>query len=450
MRDTIRQALMERREEGGALPSIRDLARLFGASPQTVHKAVGDLAGEGVLHVIPRKGVFWGPRPESIQERIFRVPVRQDVRERLLADLRQGVFHPHRELPSRKELARIYGTSARKIGSILDQCAGTGDLVRRGRSFLPPPPLVRLSQGVLLVVVRCDAAGRILLESEREVDFLKSVRREALEHDLRVLVVGYHERPGGGALLDPRGAPFSVKHVPGVLVGCIVSTWLVLRPRVLLSSLRGASVPIAVWWEHPRAEFPTRGPGGAPIAGFDLSFGKSPGLAVGRRLVAEGFREAAYLSPYHDNDWSRARLLGLREAFRPMGGEIHEYVDERFQSHWQLEQESGSIAGARRRLRRILAGFLADPGLGRIPAWVVVNDIATVEILDLLRESGRDRPRLVSFDSASASESLRFDSFEFHTDGMVRRMFHHVFHPDDRATAREPVLEMVGRLVLRS
>ena len=40
----------------------------------------------------------------------------------------------------------------------------------------------------------------------------------------------------------------------------------------------------------------------------------------------------------------------------------------------------------------ILAGFLADPGLGRIPAWVVVNDIATVEILDLLRESGRDRP----------------------------------------------------------
>lgn len=450
MRETIRQALMERREEGGALPSIRDLARLFGASPQTVHKVVGDLAREGVLHVMPRKGVFWGPRPETTQERIFRIPVQQDIRERLLADLRQGVFHPHRELPSRKELARIYGTSTKKIGSILEHCVGAGFLVRRGRSFLPPPALVRLSQGVLLVVVRCDAAARILLESEREVDFLKSVRREALEHDLRVLVVGYHERPGGGALLDPRGMPFSVRHVPGVLVGCIVSTWLVRRPRVLLSTLRGASVPIAVWWEHPRAEFPTRGPGGAPIAGFDLSFGNSPGIAVGRRLVAEGFREAAFLSPYHDNDWSRARLRGLREAFRPEGGVVHEFVDERFQSHWHLEQESGSGAGARRILRRSLAASLDDPRLGRIPAWVVVNDAAAVEVLELLRERGRDRPRLVSFDSTSASESLRFDSFEFHTDGMVRRMFHHVFHPDDRATAREPVVEMVGRLVLRS
>lgn len=450
MRETIRRALMERREEGGVLPSIRELARLFGASPQTVHKVLGDLAREGVLHVLPRKGAFWGSGPERIQERVFRIPVQQDVRERLLADLRQGVFHPHRELPSRKELARIYGTGTRKIGSVLEHCAATGVLVRRGRTFLPPPPLVRVSQGILLVVVRCDAAGRILLESEREVDFLKSVRREALEHDLRVLVAGYHERPDGGSLLDPRGVPFSVRHAPGALVGCVVSTWLVLRPRVLLSTLRGASVPIAVWWEHPRDQFPTRGPGGAPIAGFDLSFGGSAGVAVGRRLVAEGFREAAFLSPYHDNDWSRARLRGLREEFRQVGGEVREHVDERFHSHWHLEQEAGSGAGARRLLRRSLAAFLADPGLGRIPAWVVVNDAAAVEVLELLREGGRDRPRLVSFDSTSASESLRFDSFEFHTDGMVRRMFHHVFHPDDRAALREPVVEMVGRLVLRS
>lgn len=449
MRERIERALFEGRRRGGKLPSVRELARRFGASPQTVHKAIANLAARGVLHVLPRKGAFWGATPDPEPGNLLKIPHWMQVRERLLDDIRKGAFHPHREMPSRKEMAGLYGIPRKRLSALVDEFVSSGILRRSGRGLTLPPPLARPSQSVVLAVVRCDARGRIILETEREADFLKSLRREALEQDARVNVVGYHESEGSGTFLDPRGGACRPQDLPGVVVGCVASTWLLRDPLAMIRSLQPIKVPIAVWWEHPRDRFPARWPRESPLAGYDLSFGKSPGIEVGRRLLAEGFREVAFVSPYHGNDWSRSRLEGLREAMGTEGGVVTDFVSEAFHSPWHLRSGSEGDPEGDMVLGRILGGFLEDPALSASPAWVVVNDEATAMLLDLAAERGIRIPRLVSFDGGSLSETRRFDSFEFHNDGMVRRMFRHIFHRRPLPTNVPALEEMVGRLVLR-
>lgn len=449
MRRIIVERLLEERKAKGALPSIREMARSFGASPQTVQKALVDLVGMGEIHVLERKGAFWGKEPVPARLEPQAQSRERDALERLGTDLRRGVFHPLRALPARKELSVLYGVSLRKIGQFLNELVASGSLERHGRSFRLPAPALRQSQGSVLVAVRCDESGRILLETEREIDFMKSVRREAAERDLRVHVVGCHEGVQGIRLLDPAGSQTEIGHLSGVPIGVIVSTWLVRDPHSLLAALRRLGLPISVWWEHAVADFRVPRHGRSPVAAFNLSFGAAPGRAVGGRMVAEGFRSIAWISPYHGNDWSRARLSGLREAIAKSDVALVECVDDRFHSRWHMDEISQGHKGGAKLLREVLAGFLDRGELQGVPAWVVVNDQAAVELLGLLKERGMARPRILSFDATSDSESYRFDSFEFHTEGMVRRMLHHLFQPTALLGDRQTVQEMVGRLLLR-
>lgn len=445
MRERIEQLLRGRRQERGALPSVRELAQELGVSPQTVHKALRELAREGLIHSLPRKGCFWGTGrdepaglpQESLEDRL---------RQRFLADLRKGAYHPWKELPSRPALAQVYGVGERRVGRMLGSLAGQGVLERRGRGYFPAPVRRKEPGSTVLAVVRCDARGELLLETEREIDFLKSVRKECAEQDLGLRCLGYWE--DGRRLLDGSGTEVDPLRLPGTLLGALVSTWLVLEPEALLERLGRLRIPLSVWWERAAQDFPKRRPR-AGLTGFNLSFGESAGAAVGRHLAAHGRLETAYVSPYHGNDWSRARLAGLREALEAQGGRVREWVEPRHFSPWHLRELGGGEDGLRRLLETTLAGFLEDPGLRACPTWVLANDQAAVAMRRLLRGSGL-APRLVGFDNSADSERLGFDSFEFHTEGMVRQMLLHLASPQASLFAEHPVHEMIGRLVVRA
>jgi len=446
MREQIERAIRGMRRERGALPSVRDLGRELGASPQTVHKVLRSLAQEGLVYALPQKGFFWGG--DGTGDMVARIePLEERLRNRLLADLRHGVYHPWKELPARKALAQIYGAGERRIGRLLGGLAEQGILERRGRGyFLAPPPRIAPSTSVL-VVVRCDARGELLLETDREIDFLKSIRRELAEQGLGSVRLGWCEE--SGRFLDSTGCEIDPAQVPGALLGVLVSTWLVLAPQGLLHRLVRLKLPLSVWWEHPAEEFPHLRPRSG-LAGFNLSFGESAGMAVGRHLASQGLLDVAFVSPYHANDWSRLRLKGLREALEAHGGRVTELVEMRHYSPWHLQEIGGGEAGMRRLLDGTLAGFLEDPQLRALSTWVMVNDLAAVEMNGLLRGHPDLSPRLIGFDNSSDSERLGLDSFEFHTDGMVRQMLHHIAHPGAALFSDEPIREMIGRLVLRT
>lgn len=213
---------------------------------------------------------------------------------------------------------------------------------------------------------------------------------------------------------------------------------------------RALRVPISVWWEHPPREFPRGGSSRAPVLGFNISFGPSSGVVVGRHLRARGVGPIAFISPFHGGDWSQARLDGLREGLRGSDLEIAPFLDETRSSAWEHHQAEGGVTAGEEKIRAILAGFLDRMDLERHPVWVAVNDHTAVLLLDLLRERARPRPYIVSFDNSSISDAHQIDSFEFHTEGMVRQMLYHVLHPKARLFRNGGLHEMVGRLVLRT
>lgn len=446
MRTFIEDRLRSRRRDRGALPSVRELALEFGASPRTVHGALRRLAAEGVVHAIDRKGFFWGPTgldapapAETVEERFA---------ARFLADLRQGVYHPWKALPPRKALGQIYGIGVRSVGRVVERLVERAILETRGREVFFAAPSRSAPSTSVLVVVRCDGRGEFLLDGEREIDFLKSVRRELSDQGLGMVRVGYCQ-DDGGRFLDQSGTEIEPSRVRGPLLGAIVSTWLVTDPLALLDRLEPLRIPLSVWWEHPAESFPRRR-FRSGLAGFNLSFGESAGTAVARHLVAKGRLDVAFVSPYHGNDWSPARLQGLQGTLRACGGGVRPFVASEVHSPWDLRRRSGGEGQGRRLLDQILLGFLRDNELRACSTWVMVNDLAASAMHRLLREVEGPRPYLVGFDNSSDSERLGFDSFEFHTDGMVRQMLHHLANPKAELFARSPIHEMIGRLVVRA
>ena len=425
---------------------MRELASEFGASPRTVHLALRDLERQGVVHALARKGFFWGtPEPVSATRP---VPPEESFASRFLEDLRRGTYHPWKALPPPKMLAQVYGVGVRSVRRVVEQLSGGGILETRGRDAFLATPSRKAPGTSVLVVVRCDERGAFLLDTEREIDFLKSVRKELAEQDLGMIRVGYCEQ-AGGTFLDSAGREIEPQRLRVPVLGAIVSTWLVHDPLLLLERLEPSGLPLSVWWEHTADDFPRRR-FRAGIAGFNLSFGESAGTAVGRFLTSRSLLEAAFVSPYHGNDWSPARLRGLERQMLACGGAVRAFVASEYHSPWDLQRRSGGRTRGPDLLERILLRFLEDPTLLDTPTWVMVNDHAAACMHRLLRKRGGPEPLLVGFDNTSESERLGFDSFEFHTDGMVRQMLHHLARPDAALFRGDPIHEMIGRMVVRS
>lgn len=446
---TLESQLLEAADrDGQPLPSVRALAKHHGVTPLTMHRALRRLAQEGRVHAVPRKGFFWGsqplPKPPLTAPPKLRL---EGVRDRLLEDLRRGVFHPHKPLPDARSLGEIHGVGARRMAGLLAALVEQGWLVRRGHGLFTASPSSPPSRATVVVVSRCDRDGMFLIDSERETDFLKSIRIQARELGLEAVFAGWHEGAAGGRLLDRDGRELHIEHVHGTLLGMIASTWLVQDPLAMLRQLRRAKVPVSVWWEHPATDFPSVRAGS--LVGFNLSFGTSAGWEVGRHLRTLPEGSVAYVSPFHASEWSRARLEGLQQALEGSGIRILPCVDSTWESAWHMRQARGDASEGEALLRGILHRLLSENALGEQPTWVVVNDHVALHMIPLAREMGLPRPWIVSFDNTSASEAWQFDSFEFHTDGMVRQMLHHILHPDAKMFRGGGLHEMMGRMVTR-
>jgi DNA-binding LacI/PurR family transcriptional regulator len=99
-----------------------------------------------------------------------------------------------------------------------------------------------------------------------------------------------------------------------------------------------------------------RAPGGdapANVRVLPIGMSMAAGARVGRLLLRLGHRRIAYVDPHPDQEWSRSRLRGLRDAFRAAGledGVVHVRV------------ESSEPVGATDKRGRGLAEIVAQLG----------------------------------------------------------------------------------------
>jgi DNA-binding transcriptional regulator YhcF (GntR family) len=449
------------RKPHAPLASIRDLARHFGVSVNTVQRALRDLSARGAAYGLPGKGYYWGKGPAplaSLPQRNAAGPDR--IAEALKRDLRAGALDPFARLPARKALADRYRASARTLRQALLSLERDGVLDRDGRTFrfkagpLSPPG------SLVILVTRCDPSGRLLLDSERELDFLKAAYAESRALRMELKVIGFDP---GGRLLDRQGR--AAPAVPGgrPVLGFLVSTWLVPDVLGILSLLKPHRLPIAVWWEHSPADFSRlRFP--RDVVLFNLSFGEGPGARVAETLLGLGHTRVLFLSPFHASAWSQQRLEGLRKRIlKAPGGRVAAATSAAHASPWNFQAEAWrelrktdralamddpkvmhrKSRNLARRVRAMLAAAPPDPAA---TAWVCVNDEVAEIAAAFLKQRGGPAPYLISFDNSAASYRLGIDSFAFDAGAMAREMLFHLTRPPAEVLPGRGLVELEGRV----
>ena len=433
------------------LPSIRTLAGFYGVAPLTMHRILQSLAEQGHIYAIAHKGFFWGNRPAKFPSWPANIGLqrRDEIGNSLRSSLERGDLDPFAELPSLKTLAHQYGSTPRTISLVLQDLAQKHLLQRKGRhwSFRIPPE--NRHRNSVVLVQRCDAKGCLLIDTDREMDFIKAVYREVAAHDLQLQIIGWN------------GSEMRWVSKETLVLGILVSTWLIPDVQKLMSQLRKKGLPIAVWWEHPKQTVPISRKD--RVAYFNLSFGRVPGELVAEHLLRKKCSRIIFLSPFHQSEWSRNRYEGMRDILLANQIPMELFADNKHSSSWEFQEEAwkesrkitpqihfDSPKVIRRRdekIRSILMKWIKlIEAIEPRTAWVCVNDQVAEMVMDwLLSKSLQIQPYLVSFDNSKQSFRLQFDSFAFNTESMVRNMLHHLLQP-----GAERLQELQGSVVCKS
>lgn len=448
LRTEILQALLRSPGSPGArLPSVRTLAKSFGAAPGTARSALAELCDGTRAYAVPGKGCFWGKRPER---ELPELPETQSesLARKFREDWTSGYLKPDLKFPMMKELCARYGVSLPLLRHFLTQKAESGAIVRLGHGrYRFAYPKTPGNEGEVLLVTRCDRSGYFPSASERETEFLRSMYRRAAENNLKLRLIGFHE--ASGMFLSRSGEPCTLSDFPRAL-GAVVSTLLVWNPENMLAPFHSVTYPVSVWWEQPPEKFP-RFLKGHRWAFFNATFGTFPGMIVGEFLKKRGCSSVAYISPYHASSWSADRFSGLEKS----GLGVTAFTDAEFASPWdfrELARKNGGMDSVEMRARALCEHKLKEIAKDIPPfdAWVCVNDEVASILQDLSERGEIPRPPyMVGFDNSEESYLMRLDSFEFNIDTMVSQaLFHLLFRNADSEFSGE-LREVHGSVIVK-
>jgi hypothetical protein len=325
-----------------------------------------------------------------------------------------------------------------------------GILTRTGRKFFFVNKRSSQSQdslSELIFVTRCNSWGGFTAESEREMDFLRMVYKKAGADNYKLILLGINET--NGQLIDRSGKPRKLSDFQNA-VGAILSTLLVMHPQKLLHLFAGVKFPVSVWWEHPIESLPPRFINKTNWTFFNSTFGRLPGIEMGKFLQSKGFGQVVYISPYHDSSWSVDRLEGLRES----GISVTALTDEEFASPWDYKQIArGKVAKFSVELyarelvkRKILSLITRNKDNKQLPLVCVNDEVASV-IIELAEEGKIGLPKQIfGFDNSAESYLLRLPSYEFNTQALVDHIFYSIENPDAFSNTRK-VQQILGSVI---
>jgi DNA-binding LacI/PurR family transcriptional regulator/DNA-binding transcriptional regulator YhcF (GntR family) len=449
------------------LPPVRVLACQAGVSYVTMVRAVRRLVGEGRLVAVqgrgtvvagaqaPGAGPAAGERPT--RGKVGRPAFWQALAVQVSGDLVEGRFGTGSDLPSLKELARVYHVNHRTLSRALTRLGERGQLVRCGRSYRVPALHSGRGQGCVVLVARGSEAGRQVLFDERTADRLRQLENQCHRAGvaLRVLpVVHRNDR-----LMRSDGARGFGEEEGFAVLGYILSTTGMRGPSVLdlERRLAGYAKPVAVLDEDDLLGGTLSG--GAQTALFVSAGSAACGRRVGRFLRGLGHRRAAYFSMFAAEPWSINRLAGLREAFGATGS-VREFaaesIDDLVSSAPEVDRMLGALglpgvavgdlsmatALAVEQIRRAvrqnkLQQFLAplfDSALcdDTVTCWVGANDDVALQCLQYLHLRSVEVPERVSvvgFDDTFGATYWELSSFTFDTPTVVHTVLAHVLQP---------------------
>jgi DNA-binding LacI/PurR family transcriptional regulator/DNA-binding transcriptional regulator YhcF (GntR family) len=448
--------------EGSRLPTTVDLAMSAHVSPNAMCRAVGILKKKKLISVSRKSGIFIGPERKVVREP--RLNKWQKIRARIEQDIIAGRFFTSDELPSMRELMKLYGVSFQLIRKVAGALASEGVIERYKGKFKIKKPEASHRYASILLAGPGFPSGKMSFYQERFRDANHQMEKDCNAANITFVHWGLHpENHEEFYRLLKSGRNF---------IGYVVWSNR-LGPdeaRELVETISKSGKPVAIIDEQVDFVLPESLRDEAHIRIFSIA-GRSAGRQVVRLLFNLGHRHIAYVSPFHKHPWSVYRLAGMTETARdvgfdsavsaltvdsfdaesaPLGDALKEKIasltrefdpliirqTERFvpivNGIHDFTRDVFFIEATRQRVWPLLEQVLARHP---VTAWIGANDNIATLAIDYLRREGKRIPRdmaVVGFDDSHLAYEYDMTSYNFDFSGIGRKAFTFIIHPAHR------------------
>lgn len=461
------------------LPSVADMARSAGVSVVTMQKAVHAFSAQGEITATPGQGIHVNHEP--VPHRTARpVPPPATIShhkwhrtaEGIQSDILKGTFARGTLLPHSRELAARYGVSYKTLRKALRFLAEQQVLSSDMSRFRVPAWGSEKAGSCIILIVRGLPWGPMFPLSPRTVSNLRVLENQCARNRVALKIATVNDE--GIRLLSASGREMSIGEAVQTLpvLGFVVWTMglSAYDPSSIIRSLYRHRAPVAVFDEGDNITVPAPSSSRTKVKHFLLGTSRAAGRSVARHLLGLGHMHIAFISPYHDADYSHRRLEGLYMEYRACGQtrSITECVS--------AERLPDGACGRWHKSKEAFADFLCDQGwfghshgeplsektllratrqlrdiahnqdlrdvlypllqqamsLQKATAWVLINDQCAIEAVDYCASRGRNVPRdisIVSFDNSTEATLEGITSYNFNTGAYMHAMMNHLFNP---------------------
>ncbi|MBD3242066.1 MAG: GntR family transcriptional regulator [Chitinivibrionales bacterium] len=314
----------------GSLPPVRTMARAAGLSASSITRAALRYQHEGVLDILPRSGIRLAGQKGCADE--IRAEDRgrhrwRALRRQLQTDILTGKYTVGGQLPTRKELCRIYGVSLRTVQKVLESLSDRGILSHLGRGFTVAG--ISRSPGTrpcIVYIGRAQHDRPITLFGSRMVESIDTLDRETGRLGLRLRLAPYmygNQRLRSTVAWD-RLSPAQVRRQS--ILGFIVDG-IAVEDRVgpLLNTLARFDLPVSVLFDHPQIEVPSlqelNPRGRSKVTFVVLDNNRRAGRRIARYAFSQGHRGIAFVRDAVGERQALETLAGIRDEAEELCGD---------------------------------------------------------------------------------------------------------------------------------
>jgi DNA-binding transcriptional regulator YhcF (GntR family) len=461
-------------EQGQRLPRIADAAHKAGVSLASMHKAFAILKDKGIIRTQQGKRAVVGAfSPGDLSELSHGLDIEtrpppaetprpwQRLAQRITHDIISGTYEPGQKLPVYKELIHRYATSYHTLKKALSHLHAQGDLLAYKDSYRTRDTDGTDTSRYRIGLITICSEDKKMVDRDVSEKFVQAVESLCIRMGMSIELFMYDPSSDPLTIHTFTGAETTLKNDPHTL-GYIQ---LVLidddnRDRIM-QTLTHFQKPLAVidvigGWSMPRLAHSTK------VRIFHNTVSKRCGYDMARYLYELGHRHLAYISPVHDNLWSRHRLNGIQDAARTYGLSLDPVVEHRTGSitsaykdeawkHCDVGMLQETFARWKKAYPRCwspqlqhifdisIPSFfiprtefrnhlytLIDKTLSqsRATAWILANDTIARWTLDYLHDKGVSVPRdisVVGFDNTTEAFRTGLTSYDFNMSAMAHQ-----------------------------
>jgi DNA-binding FadR family transcriptional regulator len=478
----LRYMLNKSWKPGDPLPSISQLAKAARVSIVPMWKAVNQLASEGVLEVIQGSGTR-----VSIS---FEEPVNAlrkgwlGLRDRIHKDILTGLYPSGTLMPSLKEVKAYYGVSHQTLRKALDSLVVEGVIQPEHRTYKVISFSPSKAHSSIVLLGWSDPTIELQSRTPWGEEFLRICENLCSQMKVRLQIIRYTRLDGRVVFTNQNGTTFDRLRSDDSVLGYLL--WAESPGelyREVLSQIDLFQKPIAVLQEGTRLQLGSSSGRNRGLKIFSIATGSNAARSLASYLLQQGHSKAAYISPFHKSDWSRARLYGLQEIFQRQGNgaviqpfTLNEYryshefrlslksSEILFQDLMKPRNANGILKRAALRIRPSLSRIIDDEAVRAFlnplfvkaasdaycSAWVCANDRVAFMALDYLKEHVSRRIAVAAFDDTFEAFRRGLTSYNFNIHGLVQLMLSHLLNPSSHKSRENNTVEIEGVLVVRN